>query len=103
MEKCVICEKRPASKGGYCANCAAHVEAEGRHREVQKPAKFLTYRGNVVGLFPNGDRTLRARLLLLNPDNLPKTKTLDLNTYLEGFTREQIKRFKACVLKLTNA
>jgi hypothetical protein len=35
-----------------------------------------------------------------DPQRLPKGITLDLNTYLEGFTREQVKRLKASVLRL---
>ena len=104
--KCIICNHRPArTDEGYCANCAAQVEAERRRRAAQndKPVKFLTYRGNVVGLFSNGDGTLKSRLMNSNPERLPKDKTLDLNKYCPGFDRSQIKRFKACVLKLAYA
>lgn len=98
--KCVICERRPARDGAYCANCTAEVEAEARRRQAAKPAKFFTYRGHVVGLVPNGNGTLKAILLNRSPEVLPKSKTLDLNHYIEGFTRAQIKQFKACVLQL---
>lgn len=101
--KCIICNQRPAHKGCYCVNCLAKIAAERKCKQLQKPEKFLTYRGFVVGLYRNGDRTLEARLLKRNPDLLPKKKTLDLNRYVEGFTRERIKAFKACVLKLANA
>lgn len=104
--KCIICNHRPArTDEGYCANCAAQVEKarESTRKHDAKPVKFLTYRGHVVGLFSNGDGTLKSRLLRGNPERLPKAKTLDLNTYLPGFTRQQVKRFKACVLKLAYA
>jgi len=68
-----------------------------------KPRHFLTYRGHVVGLFPNGGKTLKAQLLKRSPKGLPKRRTLDLNIYCEGFTRETIKSFKACILQLTHA
>ena len=103
MIKCVICNQRPARDGGYCVNCSAKIAAERGRKRLQEPVKFLTYRGFVVGLYRNGDRTLEARLLKRNPDLLPKKKTLDLNRYVEGFTRERIKAFKACILKLANA
>ena len=103
MTKCVICEKRPARLKGLCVNCSDRFEAERGRKKADRPVKFFTYRGYVVGLYPNGDRTLRAKLLKRNPDNLPKNKTLDLNRYIEGFTREQVKRFKACILQLANA
>lgn len=106
MVKCVICNHRPARTAeGYCANCAAQVEKarESTRKHDAKPVKYLTYKGNVVGLFSNGDGTLKSRLMHGNPERLPKDKTLDLNKYCSGFDRSQIKRFKACVLKLAYA
>ena len=103
MTKCVICDRRPVPEGAYCQNCASKLEAEKRRKGKVQPKHFLTYRGHVVGLFPNGNGKLDARLLTRNPKNLPKSKTLDLNHYIEGFNREQIKRFKACILKLSHA
>lgn len=103
MTKCIICEQRPAHQGAYCVNCASKLEATNRRRQADKPVKFLTYRGSVVGLCSNGNGKLRAKLLRRNPKNLPKTRTLDLNRYCEGFTRNKIKAFKACVLQLANA
>jgi len=79
------------------------MDAERKARAEAEPAKFLTYRGHVVGLYPTGKGTLKARLLKRDADNLPKSRTLDLNTYLDGFDLEQIKRFKACVLNLAHA
>lgn len=101
--KCIICGQRPAHTDGICANCAAKVEAERRRRKPVEPFRFLTYRGYVVGFYPNGNGTLTPKLLRRNPDNLPKYKTLDLNHYIEGFAREEVKRLKACVLQLANA
>lgn len=101
--KCIICLRRPAKGNGYCANCASQIEAEKRRKQADEPVKFLTYRGHVVGLYRNGNGRLTPKLLKRSPENLPKTKTLDLNTYIEGFTREEIKRFKACVLQLAHA
>ncbi len=103
MVKCAICERRPANGGGYCAQCASKLEAESKRQANDMPQKFLTYRGHVIGLFPNGNGELIAKLLQRNPETLPKGKTLDLNHYCEGYTREVIKRFKACVLQLGNA
>jgi hypothetical protein len=101
--KCIICGLRPVSKGQYCSTCTAKIEAERRAHAEQKPKRYLTYRGHVVGLYPNGKGTLTARLLKRDPESLPKRLTLDLNTYLEGFSREQIKAFKRAVLSLAGA
>lgn len=103
MTKCNVCEARPVRVGGLCHNCAHKIEAEKRHNKAEQPVSFFTYRGHVVGLYRNGGSTLVPKLMNRNPDNLPKSKTLDLNTYLEGFTRERVKSFKACVLKLAGA
>jgi hypothetical protein len=98
--KCIICERRPARDGAYCPNCNQKIEAEKRRAEPEKPVKFLTYRGHVVGLYRNGNGRLTPQLLQRSPENLPKSQTLNLNTYIPGFSREQIKKFKACVLQL---
>ena len=102
MAKCLICDKRPQREGSrYCGNCGAKVEADTRRRRPSEPEKFLTFRGNVVGLFPNGDGMLRSRLLSRSPERLPKGKTIDLDHYCPGFDRGQIRKFKAAVLRLT--
>ena len=103
MTKCVICDERPARSEGTCNNCSLKLKAEYRRKAKVEAKHFLTYKGHVVGLFPNGDGMLSARLLRRSAEKLPKRKTLDLNTYIEGFNRDQIKRFKACVLRLANA
>jgi len=103
MVKCIICERRPASENGCCANCTNKLNSQRKRKANDEPQKFLTYRGHVVGLYPNGNGTLKARLLKRSSDYLPKSKTLDLNTYLPGFTRDKIKDFKCCVLQLANA
>lgn len=102
--RCVICEKRPSLEGsGYCHNCNAQIEAEKRRKRRPAPVKYLVYRGHVVGLFPNGNGTLKAELLKREPERLPKSKVINLDRYCEGFDRDQIKKFKRCVLRLAGA
>jgi len=103
MAKCVICSKRPAKVAAYCIQCNGHIEADHNRKRRPEPRHFLTYRGHVVGLFKNGEGMLKAQLLRRNPDRLPKSKTFDLNRWVDGFSRAQIKDFKACVLKLAHA
>ena len=99
---CIICEQHPANGDGFCHNCNSKLESQRRRKNGNQLKHFLTYRGHVVGLFHSGTGMLKARLLNRNPDNLPKSKTLDLNRYCAGFTRAKIKEFKACVLRLAN-
>ena len=99
---CAICNHRPKAKGSrYCVNCQAKMDKEKRLRTAEKPVKFATYRGHVVGFYRrNGDGVLVPRLLRRKPEGLPKGKTLDLNRYIEGFTREQVKNLKSAILQL---
>jgi hypothetical protein len=103
MTKCVICERRPAKENGFCTPCGNKIDAERNARRKNQPRHFLTYRGHVVGLFSDGNGTLKGQLLRRNPEKLPRKKTINLNIYCEGYTREIIKRFKACVLQLAHA
>lgn len=100
---CAICDRRPANGGAYCSNCTAKLEAESRRKAKPEAQHYLTYRGHVVGLYPDGNGALKARLLNRNPENLPKSRTLNLNRYCEGYTRDKIKAFKRCILQLANA
>jgi hypothetical protein len=95
-----VCDRHPAVNGGVCHNCHQKIEAEKRQRKNGDPVKFATYRGYVVGFYPDGGGKLVPRLLQRNPETLPKSRTLDLNTYIKGFTREQVKRIKSAILVL---
>jgi len=103
MVRCIVCERRPAKTDGFCAQCISKLDAQRLARVNGQPKFFLTYKGDVVGLFGNGDGKLAPRLLKRSPGYLPKRKTLDLNRYCEGYTRETIKAFKTCVKRLALA
>ena len=97
---CAICNHRPKANGSrYCSNCQAKMDKEKCLRIVEKPVKFATYRGHVVGFYRRNG-VLVPRLLRRKPEGLPRGKTLDLNTYIEGFTREQVKNLKSAILQL---
>lgn len=104
VTKCIICQKRPGLNGnGFCTQCQQRVDKEVKAHQPDKPYRFVTYRGHVVGFYSSGNGTLTPRLLGRNPDYLPKGKTLDLNHYIDGFSRERIKSLKATVLSLAHA
>ena len=106
MTKCLICEQRPARIRGLCHNCQSHIDKDTRIRNGNgaKPKYYLTYRGHVVGLYPEKGGTLKARLEpKKTAARLPKKITINLDTYCDGYDREQIKRFKACVLRVAHA
>jgi len=102
--KCVICGVRPANGSGRCHVCGDQIDAVKRRKKAtDKPVKFLTYRGIVVGLYPESAGKLRGRIMRRNDSRLPKCRTINLNQYCDGFTRETIKRFKAACLQLARA
>lgn len=97
FHKCIICDKRPATQPhSYCANCAAKIKADTVKRRAA-PIKYLVHHGNVVAIYRNGDSKLNAEPVNRDPERLPKGKTINLDSYCEGFDRGQIKRLKAYV------
>ncbi len=100
--KCIICGERPArTEKGYCAACNKRMDTAKVRARKQEPSHYLTYHGAVVGLYPTGRHTLRPELIHgANAEKLPKAKTVNLNEWCAGYTREMVKAFKACVLSL---
>jgi len=98
--KCIVCEVRPAYHGGMCKHCLATIAKDKRNRKSPSFSRFLTFRGHVVGLRPNGHGKLKPELLRRDPEKLPQNVTINLNKFCPGFDRSIIKRFKACVLTL---
>lgn len=105
MQKCFICGVRPRFNGGsYCHDCEGRLQRHKRLAKARspKPRAYLVYQDNVVGLFECGQNDegvtmLKPRLLKCSSERLPKGKTFDLGTYLQGYTREQVKTLKAAV------
>jgi len=100
--KCPICERKPRHQGGYCRTCASKIESERKVRQSPKAEKFVTFRGFVMGLFPNGGGKLRPKLLKRDPEKLPKRRTINLNVFCPGFERWQIRKMKAAILGLAS-
>lgn len=101
--KCPICEVKPVRAGGrFCNNCQQGIDAETARRTPAKAVKFLHYRGIVVGLFPKAKEAgvFVPRLIRRDVEKLPKCRTFDLDGYVEGFDREQVKAFKRTCLVL---
>ena len=106
VAKCIICGQRPRRVESRCKVCSDQIAAEQRRKKPRVPQHYLVYRGNVVGLFPNGNGRLVGELLRVDPRRLSKRNpevVLRLDGYCKGYTREQVKGFKTCVLKLAHA
>jgi hypothetical protein len=100
--KCVTCGEKPAVPNlAFCHNCQAKLDAE-RARLKQKPEWYVTYEGYTVAIF-RIDGKLTPKLIKRDESKLPKSRTLNLNTYLPGYTREQIKNLKRAVLRMACA
>jgi predicted nucleic acid-binding Zn ribbon protein len=99
VRKCHICERRPATtEQGYCHNCQQQLEAEKRRKRQPTPLKYLTYKGITVAFQRDGGDILKPQLVRRDPDKLPKSKLINLDTYCSGFTREQVKKLKRLCL-----
>jgi len=109
VDKCIICETRPQKNGVLCSLCASKINSETQAQIDRKieARYYIAYHGIVVGLFPNGQvdgqQTYLARRLNLDVEKLPKSRTLNVDNYLPGYTREQVKKFKATCLSLGHA
>lgn len=97
---CSICFNAPATIHGRCHECYVRLKTLRSDNQHEEPVKYLTYRGYVVGLYPVNGGKLKARPETRNADHLPKAKTINLNVWCEGYTKEMIKSFKGCVLSL---
>lgn len=100
--KCLICEKRPAKVGGFCAICHSQIEADRARRRKAKvnPVKFATWRGMTIEFYRNGNGTLKPVASKRDLEKLPKSKLIDLNKRVDGFTREQVKNLKRAILQV---
>lgn len=99
---CSICGHRPVhedgKRKGVCPQCTVRIDTDKARNKPDVPVKFITYRGNVVGLFPSGPGTYQPRMVNRAPESLPKDKTINLDKWCPGFDKDQIKKFKRAVL-----
>jgi hypothetical protein len=94
----------------YCRVCQREIDQTDRDRQQRceawkKAWKFLHWRGVVVGLYPTegeewGQPMVKPRRVFKELAQLPKAKLIDLDTYIPGFTRQQIKGMKATLKQL---
>lgn len=110
--RCSICGRRPPAKGEmYCRVCQHEIaqadsERGQRCQAWNKAWKFLHWKGVVVGLYQVdqvddwGIPKVRPRRVFKTLGQLPKGKVIDLDTYIQGFTRQQIKGMKATLKQL---
>lgn len=104
FHRCVICGERPASqKSAYCPVCNKSLKRNRAKRVRPTIEKFVVYHGFVVGLVRNGDHKYKGQLLNRSVENLPKSKTINLDQYCDGYTREQVKNLQRSVLKTAHA
>ncbi len=93
----------------YCNQCNARIQGENSERDKRKeiPRYYLHYHGILIGLYPTGefeDRQLhyRAKRESLDLESVPKSRVINIDEYQHGYTRDQIKKFKAACLSLGN-
>ena len=100
MPKCIICGFKPRAEGlRYCNNCNSQIKAEKRRGNGFLHAeKFATWHGYGVAFMPNGNGGLTPVALPASAiPKLPKAKTLNLDKYVSGFNRAQVKKIKTAI------
>ena len=103
VHRCVICGIKPSPIGQYCHKCTQAVEKIKREAKSGRVDRFITYQDNVIGLIPKGNGQFIATVLKRDAAKLPASKTLDLNQYCAGFSRQQIKGLKAKIKSLVGS
>jgi len=99
VRKCHICDVRPAStEQGFCNNCQSQLEADRRRKRPRKPFRYVTYRGVTLALHNGNGDELKPEFITRDPEKLPKSKLINLDTYCQGYTREQVKKLKRLCL-----
>jgi hypothetical protein len=65
------------------------------------PNRYVTYQDKVISMIDLGHGMGKYTPAEIDPGKLPKAKTIDLNVFCPGLTREEVKRLKRLVLSLT--
>ena len=105
---CLICQKRFQNRhdSPYCWEHRKAVAMEekavaDRRKAKNKAFRFVHYKGNVVGMFPNDkEGTYKPQYVGTSLSGIPQYKLIDLDKYVPGFDRKQIRKLKACVISL---
>ena len=109
--KCIVCDKRPAVRGDiYCAVCRTKVAAATQNREDSKvePRYYIAWKGTVVGLYPTGEGAdgqmhYKPRLETLDAEALPRSRTINIDAFCPGYSRDQVAKMKRTCLQLAHA
>ena len=102
MAKCIICGFKPRVEGlRYCTNCDSQIKSEKKRKGgdgFQHAEKFAVWHGYGVAFMLNGNGRLTPVAVPASAiPKLAKAKTLNLDTYLDGFSRAQVKKIKAAI------
>ena len=96
--KCLICQQRPRlEESRYCGACNDLVQSNVTTK--RRPERYVVYKEYVVGMFKNGSGKLHPEMVKVEIGSIPQKRLLDLNTYIEGFDREQVRSLKKMVLQ----
>lgn len=102
--KCLMCSKTRAKGSMFCRYHSKLVEPPKKLPSIYTQAfKFAKYQGNIVAFLPQEDGSFRPSYVGMNASKVPKSKLIDLDTYCPGYTRQQVKKIKNCILAMTSA
>lgn len=98
MSSCLYCDRK--LKLGL-AVCQQHERmlATLKPKPKAKPEYYVSYRGHVVAFHKNGGTSLKPDYLGMV--KIPrKAQQINLDEFCKGYSREQIRKLKTCVMRL---
>ncbi|MCJ7576720.1 MAG: hypothetical protein MUO80_08655 [Dehalococcoidia bacterium] len=98
VRKCLICGVRPSNGQNYCKQCTSQIEADKRRKAKPKVFRYVTYQDVTFEFRSGKNGTLTPQYITRNPDTLPQKLLINLNKYVPGLTREQVKKLKRLCL-----
>lgn len=99
--KCVICGRHKSIDGLYCRQHKIAVD-KAMPREKSKAFRYACYRGHVVGFYKTPNGNYKPSYVGMSLRSIPKSILINLDNYCPGFNRQQVKRLKAVVLRLSS-
>lgn len=98
-KQCIICD-RPTSGGFYCREHSLSISkeraaAKRRTREWRTAQLYVRYKGWIVAFWRRGGKLVGDLLLGVRWESVPKARKYDLDSYVVGLNRKQVKRLKA--------
>lgn len=106
---CVVCLKRPKRRGTlFCWACTEAAKDAGPAKDdgPYKGVKFIiVWKGNAIKMVQDGPNSFRpawmGKVRIAKSKVPPSCQLIELDKWLPGYTRQQIKKMKSAFMELT--